>query len=52
MRILVVAATALEIPLLRTGPRGAHDIDILVTGVGMVATAARCAQALARTHSV
>ena len=48
MHILVVAATELEIPLLRIGQRG--DIDVLVTGVGMVATAARCAQALARTR--
>lgn len=48
MRILVVAATELEIPLLSAGQRG--DLDVLVTGVGMVATAARCAQALARTR--
>jgi futalosine hydrolase len=50
MRILVVAATELEIPLVRTGPRGPHHIEVLLTGVGMVATAARCAQALARTR--
>ena len=50
MRILVVAATEPEIPLLRTGPRGPHHIDVLLTGVGMVATAARCAQALARSR--
>lgn len=48
MHILVVAATELEIPLLSGGPRGCHHVDILVTGVGMVATAARSAQALAR----
>lgn len=47
---MIVAATELEIPLLRTGPRGLHHIDVLLTGVGMVATAARCAQALARTR--
>ncbi len=54
MRILLVAATSLEIdPLLAelhhtsTGSarvtsytRGGHDVDVLVTGVGMVATAA------------
>jgi futalosine hydrolase len=50
MRILVVAATELEIPLLGGGRRGGHDVDVLVTGVGMVATAARCAQALAQTR--
>ena len=50
MRILVVAATELEVPLLSTGRRGDHDIDLLVTGVGMVSTAARSAQALARTR--
>jgi futalosine hydrolase len=50
MHILVVAATELEIPLLSGAPRGSHHIDVLVTGVGMVATAARCAQALERTR--
>ena len=50
MHILVVAATEREIPLLATGPYGHHHIEVLVTGVGMVATAARCAQALARTR--
>jgi futalosine hydrolase len=48
MHILVVAATGLEIPAVSSGPRGHHQIDVLVTGVGMVASAARCAQALAR----
>ena len=62
MRILVVAATSDEIaPLLatlhaeepsvdriRTGHFGLHGADVLVTGVGMVATAAWCATALAR----
>lgn len=61
MRILVVAATSDEIaPLvagLRARPasdspimrytRGGHDVDVLTTGVGMVATAARCSRALA-----
>jgi futalosine hydrolase len=50
MHILVVAATELEIPRLISGPRGAHSIEVLVTGVGMVATAAHVAQALARTR--
>lgn len=60
MRVLVVAATRPEIaPLvsgfastsagedLLTGRCGAHQVDCLLTGVGMVATAARCARALA-----
>jgi futalosine hydrolase len=50
MRILVVSATERELPRLSTGPRGSHHLDVLITGVGMVATAARCAQALARTR--
>jgi futalosine hydrolase len=49
MRILAVAATKLEIPILDSGRRASHHVDVLVTGVGMVATAARVAQALART---
>src|SRR5262249_10571302 len=50
MRILVVAATSAEIaPLVtRLGAIRHHQVDVLTTGVGMVATAARCAQALAR----
>jgi futalosine hydrolase len=63
MRILVVSATALEVaPLLkrvahtlepndrlaRARYRG-HDIDVLTTGVGMVATAAWCARTLTQT---
>lgn len=62
MRVLVVAATAAEIaPLvaelhLKThrGPRitafamGSHDVDVLVTGVGMVATATWCSHILSR----
>ena len=66
MRILIVAATAMELaplaatldPVPPTG-RGArlprythawHDIDMLITGVGMVATAAWCSRALADTR--
>ena len=43
-----MAATELEVPFaaeLRAQPR--HEVDLLVTGVGMVATAAQCARALA-----
>jgi futalosine hydrolase len=44
MRTLVVAATESEIaPLLLHRP---DDLDILITGVGMVATAAHCSRAL------
>jgi futalosine hydrolase len=60
MRILIVAATSLEVaPLLRTlhgrctaGERletfecAGHDVDVLTTGVGMVATASWCARTL------
>ena len=62
MRILLVSATAAEIGpvtagLRREGERGpkttryadsGHDVDVLVTGVGMVATATWCAHALGR----
>jgi futalosine hydrolase len=57
--MLIVAATAAEIgPLLAglrqrsndgrltTYTRGAHEVDVLTTGVGMVATAALCSRAL------
>jgi futalosine hydrolase len=61
MRILIVAATALEIaPVvtklqyrsdggerMRTYTYAGHDVDALTTGVGMVATAAWCSRALA-----
>ena len=48
MRILLVAATEGEISALR--PELKPDVDVLVTGVGMVSTAARCARALALTR--
>jgi futalosine hydrolase len=48
MRILIVAATEGEISALR--PDLKPDVDVLVTGIGMVATAARCARALALTR--
>jgi futalosine hydrolase len=47
MHILVVAATPLEIPRLASGTSGRHTVQVLVTGVGMVATAAHCARTLA-----
>jgi futalosine hydrolase len=46
MRALVVAATDAEVASLR----GRANLDILLTGVGMVATAARTARALAQTR--
>jgi len=46
MRILIVAATATEIAPLQQRP----DVEILTTGVGMVAAAARTSGALARTR--
>ncbi len=60
MRLLVVAATSAEIaPLTEAlgragGPAGRHgrgtDVTVLVTGVGMVTTAARVAAALASSR--
>jgi len=47
MRILLVTATELEVPPLQPGP---NAVDVLVTGVGMVATAARTSSSLARTR--
>ena len=61
MRLLIVAATAAEIDPLVAGlrfcadgearvtrcKRGARDVDVLTTGVGMVATAAWCSRVLA-----
>ena len=65
MRILIVAATAAEIDPLVAGlrfcadgdarvtrcKRGARDVDVLTTGVGMVATAAWCSRVLAMEES-
>jgi futalosine hydrolase len=48
MRILIVAATAAEVAPLRPVLRLRSNVDLLLTGVGMVATAARCAHELAR----
>ena len=64
MRILIVAATSAEIDPLVAGlqyradgdsrvtkyARGGHEIDVLTTGVGMVATAAWCSRVLATQH--
>ena len=61
VRILVVTATDREIapvvealsqvsdrgPRLKTGAAGRHTVDVLTTGVGMVATAAWCSRTLA-----
>ena len=62
MRIIIVAATALEVaPLvsalglsperaqLRTGRFRGEPIDVLITGVGMMATAAWCGRTLSQT---
>jgi futalosine hydrolase len=48
-RSLLVAATSAEIAPLVAGLSSRHQFDVLITGVGMVATAARCSQALSRT---
>jgi futalosine hydrolase len=64
MRTLIVAATAAEIepavanlryasdrgPRVKTYTYAGHDVDVLVTGVGMVATAAWCSMLLAQTR--
>ena len=53
MHILAVAATEAEIPRLTTGRHGTNHLDVLITGVGMVATAAHTARALtARRYDV
>lgn len=50
MHLLVVAATEGELASLDTGPAaGRGRVDVLITGVGMVATAAQVSRALART---
>jgi futalosine hydrolase len=50
MHILAVAATVAEVPRLTAGRHGAHHLDVLITGVGMVATAAHTARALTARH--
>ena len=63
MRVLIVSATPLEIapivaqlqhtsersPRVNAYSRAGHDVDVLVTGVGMVADAAWCSRTLALT---
>lgn len=62
MHILIVAATGMEIepvvaqfraaaapaPRLRAYRYAAHDVDVLLSGIGMIATAAWCSHVLAR----
>lgn len=48
MRILIVTATAAEVAALDGWLHQRSDVDVLVTGVGMIATAAHAARALAR----
>jgi futalosine hydrolase len=52
LRLLIVTATEAEIAPFLTALHDAsrHDLEVLTTGVGMVATAAHCARALARTE--
>src|SRR6266480_1461301 len=64
MRILVVTATDAEVaplaeklgdgsksgPRMKTYKRAQHDIDVLTTGVGMVATAAWCSGVLTQNR--
>jgi futalosine hydrolase len=51
VRVLIVAATAAEVApvVARIGPSSDRH-QVLVTGVGMVATAARCSRTLATAH--
>src|SRR5687767_4876044 len=49
MRILIVAATSFEIAPLDAAlkhPHAGQEIDVLLTGIGMVATAAQCSRRL------
>jgi futalosine hydrolase len=48
MRTLIVVATTPEIAPLDATLGERRDVDVLVTGVGMVATAAHCSRALAQ----
>ncbi len=48
MHILIVAATESEVADLK--PRLERNADLLITGVGMVATAVRCARLLAQDN--
>jgi len=48
MRILIAAATETEVAPLRRVSLGGHQVDICVTGVGMVATAVRCSEIMTK----
>ena len=51
MHLLVVAATEGELSSLDTGAiAGRGDVEVVITGAGMVATAAQVSRALARTR--
>src|SRR5262245_61455604 len=63
MRVLIAAATALEVgplaaalsitperAIMRGGRHRGDPLDLLVTGIGMVATAVWCAKTLAQHH--
>ena len=50
MRLLVVAATDAEIAGLDGAGRAGRGVEVLITGVGMVATAARASRALAQAR--
>ena len=50
MKTLVVAATDAEVAPIGSLLRGRRDVDVLVTGVGMVATAAHCSRRLAQAR--
>ena len=51
MRVLIVAATAAEVaPVVARIGASSDRHEVLITGVGMVATAAHCSRTLARTH--
>jgi futalosine hydrolase len=51
MKLLIVSATELEIgPYLSRQPVSAHEVDIIVAGVGMVATTYRLTDQLSHRH--
>jgi len=50
MRTLIVAATAAEIAPIEAPLHARRDTDLLLTGVGMVATAAHCSRRLAQAR--
>jgi futalosine hydrolase len=51
LRLLIVAATAAEVaPVVARIGASSDRHEVLITGVGMVATAAHCSRTLAKTH--